>query len=276
MNSLLDHEDKIKIMKNLDVEREYTNMYALLMNDANFSGDKFIGLNNLLNIYKDINSSKVNNDGEFDPIYRYGNNGKVLNYREKPVTRIMLERAFYDSSLKIDPSEFPGKVTGGKTATATIYLKKISEYAQWYARNMQSTGLFAPANKEITITAPNNIDLSKLQVQIAMSDNVSGLIKHELVLKRPPRMVKKYSFESQTLKIIHPYGGLIYIASNDNNPNSETAIFNFDGVEKAILFKLDETTESDWTNMKTLLAPIGEIQSRHFIVTVPKENLALA
>ncbi len=275
MNSLLDHEDKIKIMKNLDVEREYTNMYALLMNDANFSGDKFIGLNNLLNIYKDINSSKVNNDGEFDPIYRYGNNGKVLNYREKPVTRIMLERAFYDSSLKIDPSEFPGKVTGGKTATTTIYLKKISEYAQWYARNMQSTALFAPANKEITITAPNNIDLSKLQVQIAMSDNVSGLIKHELVLKRPPRMVKKYSFESQTLKIIHPYGGLIYIASNDNNPNSETAIFNFDGVEKAILFKLDETTESDWTNMKTsALAPIGEIQSRHFIVTVPKENLA--
>ncbi len=278
MNNLLAHENGITKMREIDVEREYTNMYALLMNDANFSGEKFVSLNELLSLYKDLNSSKVNAQGEFDPLYQYLDNSsniKVLNYREKPVTRIMLERAFYDSNLKADPTQFPGKVTGGKEENATIYLRKISAFAQWYARNMQSTGLFAPANKEITITVPNGVNFSKLQVQVAMSDNVSGLIKHELILKRPPRMVKKYEFESNNLTFKHPYGGLIYIASHDSNPTTETATLTFNGVEKAILFKLDETTETEWDNMKTSsLAPLGEILSHHFVVTVPQKNIA--
>ena len=274
MNSLLAHEEKTELMKKVDVQREYTNMYALLMNDANFTGEKFESLNTLLNLYKDINSSKVNSEGEFDSVFRFSPTRKVLNYRENPVTRIMLERAFYDPQLKFDPTHFPGKVTAGNQETATIFLRKISAYSKWYARNMQSTGLFAPAHKEITVTVPDGVDFTKLQLQIGVGDNVSGLIKHEIILKRPPRMVKKYSFSSRTLTVTHPYGGLIYLTSHDKNPTNETATFTFDNVEKAIHFKLGETTESDWDTMKTYLAPKAELESKHFINTFARKNIA--
>ena len=273
MNALLEHEEKIEIMKKVDVQREYTNMYALLMNDANFTGEKFESLNSLLDLYKDLNSSKVNTDGEFDSVFRFFQTRKVLNYREYPVTRIMLERAFYDPQLKFDPTEFPGKVTAGATETATIFLKKITTHSKWYARNMQSTGLFAPAHQQITITVPDGVDFTKLQLQIGVGDNVSGLIKHEIILKRPPRMVKKWNFTSNSLTVTHPYGGLIYLTSHDRNPATETATFTFDNVEKGILFKLGETTSSDWDTMKTYLAPKVEIQTKHYVVTIARENL---
>lgn len=274
MNNLLNHEDKSEIMSKVDVEREYTNMYALLMNDANFTGEKFETLNSLLDLYKDTNSSKVNELGEFTPTFVNIGNRKVLNYREKPVTRIMLERAFYDEALKFDATQFPGKVTAGNSETATIFLRKITNGSKWYVRNMQSTGLFAPAHENITITVPDGVDFTKLQVQIGVGDNVSGLIKHELILKRPPRMVKKYSFTSNSLTIKHPYGGLIFITSHDRNPASETATFNFDNVEKAILFKLGETTEGDWNNMIQYSAPKAELESNHFILTVARKNMS--
>ena len=274
MNTLLAHEDGTEPMKKVDVQREYTNMYALLMNDANFTGEKFESLNTLLDLYKDVNSSKVNNDGEFDSYFRWFDTRRILNYRNQPVTRIMLERAFYDPQLKYDPTQFPGRVTAGNTETATIFLKKITTFSKWYARNMQSTGLFAPAHQPVTITVPDGVDFTKLQLQIGVGDNISGLIKHEIVLKRPPRMVKKWNFTSNSLTVTHPYGGLIYLTSHDRNPETETATFTFDNVERAILFKLGETTSSDWDTMKTLLAPKAELQTKHYILTVAKENLA--
>ncbi len=274
MNNLLAHEDGEKIMKPVDVEREYTNMYALLMNDANFTGEKFESLNTLLDLYKDVNSSKTNDDGEFDPYFRWSPTKRVLNYRKQPVTRIMVERAFYDPQLKYDPTQFPGRVEAGQTETATIYLRKVSDYSKWYARNMQSTGLFAPAHQPITVTVPDGVDYTKLQLQIGVGDNVAGLIKHEIILKRPPKMVKKYSFTSNTLTVTHPYGGLIYLTSYDRDPETETATFTFDNVEKAILFKLGETNSSQWDEMKTYLAPKAEIQSKHFVVTVPRKNVS--
>ncbi len=267
MNELLAHEEGEELLGDALLEQQYTNMYALLMNDANFSGEKFENLNSLLDLYKEPNTSKTNEFGEFSPSF-------VLNYREKPVTRIMLERAFYDSQLLYDPTSFPGKVVAGDTETATIFLKKISEHSQWYARNMQSTGLFAPAHEEVTVTVPAGVDFTKLQLQVGVGDNVSGLIKHELKLRRPPRIVKKYSFSSNTLTFKHPYGGLIFITSHDRNPTSEMATFTFENVEKAILFKLGETTEVEWEEMRNFNSPKAELQTKHFILTVARKNLS--
>ncbi|HIC09988.1 MAG TPA: hypothetical protein EYO61_01340, partial [Campylobacterales bacterium] len=274
MKSLLEHEEGNKTMSQIDVEREYTNMYALLMNDANFTGEKFDSLNAILALYREPNTSKTNADGEFDPYFRWDEPKRVINYRYQPVTRIMLERAFYDPQLKYNPTQYPGRVEAGNTEEATIYLRKISNYYQWYARNMQSTGLFAPAHEEVTITVPDDVDYTKLQLQIGLGDNVAGLIKHELVLKRPPRVEKKYRFTSNTLTVKHPYGGLIYLTSFDSDPSIEEATFTFDNVEKAILFKLGETNSSQWDEMKNYKAPKAEIQSKHFVVTVPRNNVA--
>ncbi|MCK4442291.1 MAG: hypothetical protein KAU90_09815, partial [Sulfurovaceae bacterium] len=52
MNTLLAHELKKNLLSSVDLKREYTNMSALLLNNAVFSDDKFQSLNDLLNKYK--------------------------------------------------------------------------------------------------------------------------------------------------------------------------------------------------------------------------------
>lgn len=275
MNTLLAHELKEKQLSNVDLTREYTNMSALLLNDAVFTGDKFQSLNDLLKEYKS-GGRFVNGNGEFYPGFSFTTNDK-LDFRRKPVTRIMVERAFYDKTLKYDPSEFPGQSsTIGLAKTAKIFLKRNTTYQHWYAGNMQSTGLYAPAHQDITITLPANVDESKIQLQIGVGDNVGGIFRHEINLKRPPKYVKKYKFTNgKSITVQHPYGGLIFLRSFDNSVESNaTADVNFIGVQSAVRFVLGETTEAEWTAIKSSLAPKAELESKHYIVTVPKANMA--
>jgi hypothetical protein len=54
MNTLLGHELKESLLSDIDLNREYTNMSALLLNDAVFTGDKFKSLNDLLMSIKQV------------------------------------------------------------------------------------------------------------------------------------------------------------------------------------------------------------------------------
>jgi accessory colonization factor AcfD len=275
MNVLLAHELKETLLSNIDLTREYTNMSALLLNDALFTGDKFASLNEMMNQYKS-GGRFVNSNGEFYPGFSFTTKD-ILDFREKPVTRIMLERAFYDKTLKYDPSEFPGQVSStGSDKTATIFLKRNTDYQKWYAGNMQSTGLYAPAHQDITIRLPDNVDPTKMQLQIGVGDNVGGIFRHEINLKRPPRYVKKYKFTAgNSLTVQHPYGGLIFLKSFDSSVESNaTATINFSGVQSAVHFVLDKTTAEEWEVIKTSIAPKAELESHHYIVTVPKANMS--
>ena len=275
MNTLLAHEVKTNLLSTTDLNREYTNMSALLLNDAVFTGDKFISLNEMMNKYKS-GGSFVNNNGEFYPGFSFTTKD-VLDFRKKPVTRIMVERAFYDKTLKYDPSEFPGQSSSTSSAqTATIFLKRNTSHQKWYAGNMQSTGLYAPAHEDVTITLPDNVNPAKMQLIIGVGDNVGGIFRHEINLKRPPKYVKKYKFTSgNTLTIQHPYGGLIFLKSFENSVESNaTATINFLGVQSAIRFVLGETTSDTWETIKASPAPKAELESHHYIVTVPKANMA--
>ena len=275
MNTLLAHELNEKKLSEVDLNREYTNMSALLLNDAVFSGDKFKSLNDLLNEYK-AGGRFVNANGEFYPGFSFSKK-ETLDFRRKPVTRIMVERAFYDKTLKYDPSEFPGQtVSTGGEESAKIYLKRNTDYQKWYAGNMQSTGLYAPAHQDVTITLPDSVDETKMQLIIGVGDNVGGIFRHEINLKRPPKYVKKYKFTSgKTLTVQHPYGGLIFLKSFDSSAEENaTATVEFNGVQKAIRFILGETTQEEWENMKNNPAPKAELESKHHIITVPRANMA--
>ena len=280
MNTLLAHELKEKQLSKNDLNREYTNMSALLLNDAVFTGEKFESLNAMLNRYKS-GGSFVNGLGEFYPGFSFSK-GEVLDFRRKPVTRIMVERAFYDKSLKYDPSEFPGQTSSsGSAKTAKIFLKRNINHQKWYAGNMQSTGLYAPAHTDITVTLPEGVDETKIQLQIGVGDNVGGIFRHEINLKRPPKYVKKYKFQapngtaSKTITIQHPYGGLIFLKSFDASvANDATAMVSFTGVQSAVRFVLGETTAETWETIKSSPAPKAELESKHYIVTVPKANMS--
>ena len=277
MNRLLSHElGKAKLSK-VDLDREYTNMSALLINDAVFSGEKFKSLNELLDMYKP-GGKFVNSNGEFYPGFSFSKK-EVLDYRQKPVTRIMLARAFYDKALRYDPSEFPGQsVSGGSELTATIYKKYNTNYQKWYAGNMQSTGLYAPAHESVTVTLPDGMDPAKTQIIVGVGDDVTGIYRHEINLKRPPRYVKKYKFinGNKSLTFTHPYGGLIFVKSFDTTADENaTANISFTNVQKELRFVLGKTTAQDWESIKaSATAPKAELESHHFIVTVPKANMA--
>ena len=275
MNTLLAHELGETKLSSVDVNREYTNMSALLLNDAVFTGDKFESLNAMMNRYKS-GGTFVNANGEFYPGFSFTNKD-VLDFRRKPVTRIMVERAFYDKTLKYDPSEFPGQTSSSTSArTAKIYLKRNTDYQKWYAGNMQSTGLYAPAHQDITVTLPDNVNPAKMQLIIGVGDNVGGIFRHEINLKRPPKYVKKYKFLSgNTLTVQHPYGGLIFLKSFDSSvEDNATAEVSFAGVQSAVHFVLGETTSETWEAIKSSIAPKAELESHHYIVTVPKANMA--
>ncbi len=274
MNSLLAHELGRNILSKVDLNREYTNMSALLLNDATFTGAKFQPLNDLLAKYK-LGGEFVNGSGEFYPGFSFTTKD-ILDFRRKPVTRIMVERAFYDKSLQYDPSQYPGQSSSvGETKTAKIYLSRNRAYQKWYAGNMQSTGLFAPAHQDVTITLPNGVDPSKMRLQIGVGDNVGGRYRHEIALKRPPKYVKTYKFLSPTLTVQHPYGGLVFLKSYDSTvEDNATALVTLTNVQEAIHFVLGETTEDEWTAMQSAIAPKAELESKHYIVTVPRSTMA--
>ena len=283
MNTLLAHELKTDLLTEVDLNREYTNMSALLLNDAVFTGEKFQSLNDLLGLYKTQNESiTVNDQGEFYPGFSFSKKD-ILDYRRKPVTRIMVERAFYDKALKYDPSEFPGQTSStGASDSAAVYLHRNTQHQKWYAGNMQSTGLYAPAHQDISITLPDGVDETKMQVQIGVGDNVGGIFRHEINLKRPPKYVKKYKFiasdgsSTKTITIQHPYGGLIFLKSYNSSVEVDAKVtINFSGVQKAVRFVLGKTTAEEWESLKNnAIAPKAELESHHYIVTVARANMA--
>lgn len=93
---------------------------------------------------------------------------------------------------------------------------------------MQSTGLWAPAQQDVTIKSSASVPVT---VTVALADDLTGREKHEVALNRPPRVTKTYTLEANgevTFKV--PYGGLIYIKGNSST--NESASFTFTGVVK--------------------------------------------
>ncbi|EFH6599165.1 TPA: Accessory colonization factor AcfD, partial [Escherichia coli] len=135
---------------------------------------------------------------------------------------------------------------------------------KWFAGNMQSTGLWAPAQKEVTIKSNANVPVT---VTVALADDLTGREKHEVALNRPPRVTKTYSLDaSGTVKFKVPYGGLIYIKGDSKD--NESASFTFTGVVKAPFYK-----DGKWQHDLNSPAPLGELESDAFVYTAPKKNL---
>jgi accessory colonization factor AcfD len=140
---------------------------------------------------------------------------------------------------------------------------------------MQSTGLYAPAHEDITVTLPSGVTAGKMQLIIGVGDNVVGRFFHETNLKRPPKYIKKYKFTSNEITVQHPYGGLIYLRSFASDATNEaTASIQFTNVQKAVRFVLNTTTEGQWNTIKGSPAPKAELESKHYIITVPRGNMA--
>ncbi|WP_061012577.1 SslE/AcfD family lipoprotein zinc metalloprotease [Photobacterium leiognathi] len=274
-------------LSSVDLNRIYQNMTVWLWNDLDYrfeSGKEdelgFERFTEFLNCYGDTaagqttcsdalkQSLEANNmvyGAEKENVGKYAgwmNPSYPLNYMEKPLTRLMLGRTYFDLDIKADVRQYPGEVTtsGGSTS---ITVDLSNNTAAWFAGNRQATGQWAIAHEPMTITASGNSN--PITVTVALADDLTGREKHELGLKRPPRMTKTFTLQpNATANFTAPYGGLVYVQGNETNP----VTLNFSGTVNAPWFKVDK-----WINDQSSPAPIGEIESNTFIYTAAAENL---
>ncbi|WP_001034456.1 lipoprotein metalloprotease SslE [Escherichia sp. TW09276] len=273
-------------LNSVDLERLYQNMSVWLWNDTKYRYESnkddelgFKTFTEFLNCYAknaytegtqcsaDLKKSLVDNNMIYgDNTAKAGmmNPSYPLNYMEKPLTRLMLGRSWWDLNIKVDVEKYPGAVSAdGQEVTETISL--YSNPTKWFAGNMQSTGLWAPAQKEVTIESTADVPVT---VTVALADDLTGREKHEVALNRPPRVTKTYTLNANgTVKFTVPYGGLIYI-KGDSKENNKSASFTFTGVVKAPFYK-----DGKWKNALNSPAPLGELESDAFVYTTPKKNL---
>ncbi|MGR5231137.1 SslE/AcfD family lipoprotein zinc metalloprotease [Vibrio rotiferianus] len=186
-----------------------------------------------------------------------------LNYMEKPLTRIMLGRSYYDASEKerginVDLRSYPGVASNAPNAPSQLTI---------YRGSRQSTGVWAEARETIYVTGLTASD----SVTVAMADNLVGRVKHEMALNRPPRVSVSIdgSLASQGFEV--PYGGLIYITLR-SQPSIQVG---FSGAVKAApIFRMSSATQGHWeVSPEESDVPLAEVVSNRFVFTTTTAGL---
>ena len=195
-----------------------------------------------------------------------------LNYMEKPLTRLMLGRSFWDLDVKVDIRQFPGEAAGTQGG-GKVELSMQNNTAAYFAGNRQPTGQWAVAQKPFTVSVSGTTE--PITITVALADDLTGRDKHELGLKRPPRMSQSFTLNAgdigSTHRLTSPYGGLIYAQGRDG----KNVTLTFSDTLDAPLYQYDGI-KGEWVNPVDSPAPIGEVVSQGFIYTAPKANLNAA
>ena len=203
--------------------------------------------NGMIHGYGDLNN-------QLNPSY-------PINYMEKPLTRIMLGRSFWDYDIVVDTTEYPGK-TPGSGSSGSVDIETDGNSVAYSAGNKQSTGLWAPQLQEVTVSGG-----VEATITVMMADDLTGRANHEVGLKRPPRMQTNYHYDGNSLSFTTPYGGLIYVKPKAKGLGKQT--FNFENVETAAWWK-----DGAWVNgPDSSVAPIAELDTGTFIYTTPINNV---
>ncbi|CAM3032908.1 SslE/AcfD family lipoprotein zinc metalloprotease [Vibrio rarus] len=184
-----------------------------------------------------------------------------LNYQEKPLTRIMLGRSFWDYRIKVDTTAYPTRPTTLATTSETVTIETDGTAVNYTVGNTQSTGLWLPQHEIGTVTGG-----VKAQITVMFADDLTGRSQHETNLNRPPRMTKTFLHDGGSTQIQSPYGGLVYVRPLESAGASQ---FHFSGVMKAPLFK-----EGHWvTTPQQSQVQMAEIDSGSFVYTTHVNNV---
>lgn len=203
-----------------------------------------------------ITNKMLHENGELNPSY-------PINYQEKPLTRIMLGRAYWDHEIKVDTTAYPGRPTTSSAESASVNVHTYRNPVSGLAGNMQSTGLWAPQHGEVTVSGgvPSTIT-------VGLVDDLTGRAKHEVALQRPPRVTKTFKHDGGSTRFKVPFGGLIYISPQASNDIAAISEYSFSGVMKASFWQDD-----GWKHPVNTDVPLAEIDTGHLIYTTPVNNV---
>ncbi|OLQ94327.1 sugar ABC transporter substrate-binding protein [Vibrio ponticus] len=201
-----------------------------------------------------VDNNLIHANGELNPSY-------PLNYMEKPLTRIMLGRSYWDHDIVVDTTVYPGRPKQiGTSADATI--QTYRNPVTFAANNRQATGLWAPQLENVTVTGG-----TAGTITVALVDDLTGRNNHELALNRPPRVETSFAYNGSSLTFKVPYGGLIYISPAASQEQA-TVTYKFDNVVKGSYWKNDA-----WLHGYNDDVPLADIDTGHFIYTTPVKNV---
>ena len=274
----------------VDVNRIYKNMTVWLWNNLKFTYDPsledefgFKIFTEFLNCYssnkhggnttcpESLKSELVKNN----MIYGYGdyenlmNPSYPINFKEKPLTRLMLGRSYWDLNIKVDTRIYPGEPSSKSGGGGTFVLNFSGTGRGDGTGNLQSTGQWAVAHQEVTAS----VDTEKpVTIIVGLNDDLTAREAHEKRMIRPPRISKRFTLNNgpikKTRQFTVPYGGLIYALSSEDK-----ITLTLRNTIKAPWYRLLQNGVGEWVNSVDSPAPIGEIESKTFIYTAPKKNL---
>lgn len=184
-----------------------------------------------------------------------------LNYMEKPLTRMMLGRSYFDVDAKNGSAEDRGVQVDVRTYPGVATITTPAKTITVHKGSRQSAGVWIPAREVAYISGLSASD----SVMVAMTDNLTGRINHEMALNRPPRVSMSFNGAEAEAGFKVPYGGSVYITVN----SAESVNVNFSGSAIATpMFKMTSVTEGTWiTSPNETNAPITEIVGNRFSYT---------
>jgi len=139
-------------------------------------------------------------------------------------------------------------------------------YANARSAGRMSTGMYAPAGEVVNITLPQSIMGQGISILVgAHSDSLWG----KSTLSRHPKITRSWSIDNTTMQVGNSFGGPIYIAVAAGTMIGDFNV-TIEGAVEMPYYIHGVTDLQNWTMVQRQYpAPIAELKSDYFILTVP-------
>ena len=194
----------------------------------------------------------------------------ILNIQEQ----LMMKLPADELDAHPSHSSFPGSVNSTSpkpTRTVQINgdfsgLPSQFGYANARSSGRMSTGMYAPAGEVVNITLPQNVIGQGVAILVgAHSDSLWG----KSTLSRHPKITRTWSIDNTTMQVGNSFGGPIYITVAAGTTIGDFNV-TIEGAVNMPHYIHGVTDLQNWTMVQRQHpAPIAELESDHFILTVP-------
>ncbi len=140
----------------------------------------------------------------------------------------------------------------------------------WNAKEIRSTGLYAPPSEVITVTAPEALAAQGYEVVIGF---YGGQLKNRKQWHRYPRLQRSVPIRGTETRVSNALGGLVGIRI-PHQARAGQQPFTIAGAVQAPLYIEGQTSADEWrSTIRHYAAPMAEIASDRIIITVPSADI---
>ena len=140
----------------------------------------------------------------------------------------------------------------------------------WAAKEMRTTGIYAPPGEPIVVTAPGRILGEGFEVTIGA---YGGRLKNDDKWTRYPRLVRHFPIVERRTVASNGFGGLVTIRI-PKGADYEDLDFAIEGGVRAPLYLHGETSLEEWkSEIRNHPAPWAELASKRMIIAIPSDHI---